>query len=149
MKDYYKILGVSKDATQEDIKKAYRRLAHKHHPDKGGSGDMFKEVSEAYQILSDIDKKAQYDKFGRVFDGSAGGVEGGEPGVGGFRWAWGAPGAEGASFDEDQGGFGFDFQEVGDIFDGLPTLTLRAYLIVVVGNLQPVVKDAGTRLTNV
>ncbi|MCH8987172.1 DnaJ domain-containing protein, partial [Patescibacteria group bacterium] len=71
MKDYYKILGVSKDATQEDIKKAYRKLAHKYHPDKGGSGDMFKEVSEAYQILSDRDKKSQYDKFGQVFDGEA------------------------------------------------------------------------------
>ena len=57
MKDYYKILGVSKNASQDDIKKAYRKLAHKYHPDKGGSGDMFKEVSEAYQILSDRDKK--------------------------------------------------------------------------------------------
>lgn len=108
MKDYYKILGVSKDATQEDIKKAYRRLAHKHHPDKGGSGDMFKEVSEAYQILSDRDKKAQYDKFGRVFDGGVGGAGGGEQGFGGIRWAWGVPEGDDS---------GFDFQDVGDIFE--------------------------------
>ena len=69
MKDYYKILGVQKSATLEDIKKAYRRLAHKYHPDKGGDVTRFKEVSEAYQILSDTDKRAQYDKFGKVLRG--------------------------------------------------------------------------------
>jgi molecular chaperone DnaJ len=60
-KDYYEILGVSKEATQEDIKKAYRDLAKKHHPDKGGDGEKFKELGEAYEILSDPKKRTQYD----------------------------------------------------------------------------------------
>jgi molecular chaperone DnaJ len=73
-KDYYKILGVDKNATQEEIKKAYRRLAHKYHPDKkGGDEKKFKEINEAYQVLSDKQKRAQYDKFGRVFEGESGG----------------------------------------------------------------------------
>ena len=72
MKDYYQILGVQKGASQEDIKRAYRRLAHKFHPDKGGDAGKFKEVSEAYQVLSSEDKRSQYDKFGRVFEGGAG-----------------------------------------------------------------------------
>ena len=57
MKDYYKILGIQRSATLEDIKKAYRSLAHKHHPDKGGDENKFKEVGEAYQVLSDETKK--------------------------------------------------------------------------------------------
>ncbi len=69
MKDYYKILGVSRDASEEEIKKAYRRLAHKYHPDKGGDEKKFKEINEAYQVLSDKEKRSQYDKFGRVFEG--------------------------------------------------------------------------------
>lgn len=69
MKDYYKILGVSPDASEEEIKKAYRKLAHKYHPDKpGGDEQKFKEINEAYQVLSNKEKRAQYDKFGKVFD---------------------------------------------------------------------------------
>ncbi len=115
MKDYYNILGIAKDASIEDIKKAYRKLAHKFHPDmSGGNEQKFKEISEAYQVLSDNDKRAQYDKFGRVFEGGAAGAG---PGFEGFRWAWGSPGA-GAQADFEEGqGFGFDFQDVGDIFD--------------------------------
>lgn len=65
MKDYYKVLGVTKEASEEEIKKAYRRLAHQHHPDKtGGSEAKFKEINEAYQVLSDKNKRAQYDHFG-------------------------------------------------------------------------------------
>ena len=65
MKDYYKILGVSKSATISEIKQAYRKLAHKYHPDKNqGDDQKFKEINEAYQILSDPQKKAQYDQFG-------------------------------------------------------------------------------------
>ena len=108
MKDYYKILGVQKGATLEDIKKAYRRLAHKYHPDKGGDATRFKEVAEAYQVLSDTDKRAQYDKFGRVFEGSAQG------GSRGFQWGWGAPHEHDA--EEFSEGFGVDF-DLQDIFE--------------------------------
>ena len=103
MKDYYTILGVSKDASVEEIKKAYHKLAHKHHPDKGGSDQKFKEVSEAYQILSDNDKRAQYDRFGKVFDG------GSAPGTGGFHW--------GGMHEHEEDGYGFDFQDLGEIFE--------------------------------
>lgn len=73
MKDYYNILGVSKGASGEEIKKAYRRLAHKYHPDKkSGDESKFKEINEAYQILSNKGKKQQYDQFGRVFDDQGG-----------------------------------------------------------------------------
>ena len=61
MKDYYAILGVAKGASQDDIKKAYRKLANKHHPDKGGDEEKFKEAKEAYEILSDEQKRAAYD----------------------------------------------------------------------------------------
>lgn len=99
MKDYYQILGVPRDATQDDIKKAYYKLAHKFHPDKGGDENKFKELNEAYQILSNKDKRAQYDKFGRVF-------EGGEPGFD-FQWAWGRPDI----------GFDFGFEDLGEMFE--------------------------------
>ena len=69
-KDYYQILGVSHDASQEEIKKAFYKLAHKHHPDKGGGDEKkFKEINEAYQTLSDKEKRTQYDRFGRTFEG--------------------------------------------------------------------------------
>lgn len=73
MSDYYSTLGISKGATKDDIKKAYRKLAHEHHPDKSGGDDKkFKEINEAYQVLSDDKKRAEYDRYGRVFGGSAG-----------------------------------------------------------------------------
>lgn len=87
-KDYYKILGIERTASEEDIKKAYRKLAHQYHPDKSnGNSDKFKEVNEAYQILSNKDKKAQYDRFGRVFDGQQQG--GGSPFGNGFDFGFG------------------------------------------------------------
>ncbi|KAJ53854.1 molecular chaperone DnaJ [Clostridium tetanomorphum] len=96
-KDYYEILGLQKGASDEDIKKAFRKLAIKYHPDKN-KGDKeaeerFKEINEAYQVLSDPQKKAQYDKFGTTdFNG--------------------------AGFDGGFGGFDFsDFGGFGDIFD--------------------------------
>ena len=61
MKDYYSILGVSKTASESEIKKAYRKLASQHHPDRGGNSDRFKEVQEAYDILSNSTKRAEYD----------------------------------------------------------------------------------------
>ncbi len=65
-RDYYEVLGVGKDASKDEIKKAYRKLSKKYHPDinkEEGSDDKFKEISEAYEILSDEDKRAQYDRF--------------------------------------------------------------------------------------
>lgn len=109
-KDYYKILGVARNATKEEIKKAYRALAHKFHPDKGGDEARFKEVNEAYQILSDERKRSQYDQFGQVFS-----AEGGQ---GGFQW----PGGMRFDFEgfEDVQGRDFDFSDVfEDFFGGL------------------------------
>ena len=78
MKNYYEVLGITKAASQEEIKKAYRKLAHKYHPDKnGGDGKEFKKINEAYQILSDKEKRTQYDRFGKTFDGGNVGSSGG------------------------------------------------------------------------
>ena len=75
-KDYYDILGVARDATGDDIKRAYRALARKHHPDvsddKSDAEHRFKEINEAYEVLSDPNKRAQYDRFGTVGNGAAG-----------------------------------------------------------------------------
>lgn len=84
-KDYYKILGTDKSASQDDIKRAFRKLAHEHHPDKGGEEAKFKEINEAYQILSDEKKRAQYDQFGgAAFDGTGNFNGGGFGGAQGF-----------------------------------------------------------------
>jgi molecular chaperone DnaJ len=72
-KDPYDILGISRGASADEIKKAYRKLAHTYHPDKKGGDEVrFKEINEAYQILSDPHKKQQYDQFGRTFEGMGG-----------------------------------------------------------------------------
>ena len=63
-RDYYEILGLTKDASDKDIKKAFRSLSKEYHPDKGGDEEKFKEINEAYSILSDSDKKESYDRFG-------------------------------------------------------------------------------------
>ncbi len=78
MKDYYEILGVPRNASPDDIKKAFRKLAHAHHPDKAhGDEGKFKEVNEAYQVLGDEKKRAQYDRFGtsQFSQGAGGGHE--------------------------------------------------------------------------
>ena len=66
-KNYYEILGIDKKANKEDVKKAFRKLAQKYHPDKGGSEDKFKEITEAYSILSDDKKRREYDSYGQTF----------------------------------------------------------------------------------
>ncbi|MGC8880886.1 MAG: molecular chaperone DnaJ [Minisyncoccia bacterium] len=104
MKDYYEILGVPKNASQEEIKKAFYKLAHKYHPDKGGDAEKFKEINEAYHVLSDPEKRAQYDKYGRVFEG-----------VGGYGTE-GAPGFDWSSFDFESP-FGFNFSGFNKDFD--------------------------------
>lgn len=71
-KDYYQILGVSKNASQDEIKKAYRKLAMQYHPDRGGDQQKFKEINEAYQVLSDPQKKSRYDQFGSADFGNGG-----------------------------------------------------------------------------
>src|SRR3954465_9636470 len=83
-KDYYGTLGVNKDATKDDIKKAFRKLAHEFHPDKkGGNADKFKEVNEAYSVLSDDKKRAEYDTYGKTFNNMGGGAQG----FGGFDFS--------------------------------------------------------------
>ena len=100
MKDYYNTLGVNKSASQDDIKKAFRKLAHEHHPDMNknnpASSQKFKEASEAYSVLSDDAKRKQYDTFG-----SAGPAGAGFNGAGGFNPQGGFSG-----FNPGQGGFG-------------------------------------------
>ena len=112
-KNYYDILGVQKNASKEDIKSAFRKLAHKYHPDKkGGDAAKFKEVSEAYSILSDDKKRSEYDTYGRAFSG-AGGQPGGNP-FEGFS-AQGGP-AGGFDFSQFAGQEGFQDFDLGDIF---------------------------------
>lgn len=105
-KDYYEVLGVTKTASKDDIKKAFHKLAHKFHPDKKeGDSDKFKELSEAYSVLSDDKKRAEYDSYGRVFGGGGGAGAG----FSGFN----ASGFDFSQFQEafNQGGF-----DMGDIF---------------------------------
>ncbi|MDF2502852.1 molecular chaperone DnaJ [Clostridium sp.] len=100
-KDFYEVLGLQKGASDDEIKKAFRKLAIKYHPDKNQGNkeaeEKFKEINEAYQVLSDPQKKAQYDQFGTADFNGAG------PGAGGY-----------GGFDGGAGGF--DFSDLGDIF---------------------------------
>ena len=113
-KDYYQILGVSRDASPEDVRKAYRRLARKYHPDVN-PGDTraeqkFKELQEAYDVLSDAQKRSQYERFGTIFEGA-------EAGPRSRTYTWGTGGGpefEDVDLGELLGGrFAF-----GDVFGG-------------------------------
>ncbi|MDP3763407.1 MAG: DnaJ C-terminal domain-containing protein [bacterium] len=110
MKDYYKILGVNKNASEEEVKKAFRKLAHVHHPDKsGGNEAKFKEASEAYTVLSDKKKRAQYDSFGSDssgFSARGGSAYGGDPSGFGFDFS-------------GFGNAGFDTGDLGDILSSI------------------------------
>ncbi|HEY4513624.1 MAG TPA: molecular chaperone DnaJ [Candidatus Paceibacterota bacterium] len=108
-KDYYNILGIEKGASKEEIKKAFYKLAHKYHPDKkGGNEGKFKEVNEAYQVLSDDSKRSKYDQFGAGFENMGGGHAHGGQGFEGFDFS----GAGGFG----NGGTEFDFGNLNDIF---------------------------------
>ena len=110
-KDYYDILGVPKTATADEIKKAFRRQARKHHPDAGGSEAKFKELNEAYEVLSDEEKRKQYDTYGRYFGGNM--PPGGAPGDAGAGWPGGGfPGGAGGYQNVDMG-------DLGDLFGNL------------------------------
>jgi molecular chaperone DnaJ len=125
MKDYYKTLGVERNASKDDIKKAFRKLAHEHHPDKTkGNAEAekkFKEASEAYAVLSDDQKRAQYDRFGTAgagFNPGAGGF-----GQGGFRAqdfsGFDFSGFNQGGFNFSQNGVEFDLGDIlGDFFGG-------------------------------
>ncbi|OGZ34252.1 MAG: molecular chaperone DnaJ [Candidatus Portnoybacteria bacterium RBG_13_41_18] len=113
-KDYYEILGVAKNASPDEIKRAYRKLAHEFHPDKGGDAEKFKQINEAYQVLGDPQKRAQYDQFGANFEQARAG--GGFGGFNGFRDF--SSYADAFDFFK-QGGQGseFEYGNLGDIFE--------------------------------
>lgn len=135
-RDYYDILDVSKNATADEIKSAYRRLARKHHPDvdkSTGAAEKFKEISEAYQILSDQQKKGAYDQFGHAafdrsagFDGPFGGAQGRPGSQGGWQtYSWSSSGGNpsgsaqgGPNIQFDYGGFEDPFELFEQIFGG-------------------------------
>ena len=103
-KDYYEVLGVSKNASADEIKKAFRRLAVEYHPDRGGDEAKFKEINEAYEVLKDSSKRQRYDQFGHAGVGSSAASDGNP-----FAGFGGASGAQ---------DFNFDFGDLGlgDIF---------------------------------
>jgi len=113
-KDYYNVLGVDKKATPDDIKKAFRKLAHKYHPDKGGTDEAkFKEITEAYSVLIDEKKRREYDTYGQAFAGGHG------PSVGGHGNPFGGFDFSGFQQGFGNGGVEFDFGDIfGDIFGG-------------------------------
>src|SRR3954463_8810092 len=119
-KDYYAVLGVSASASQDEIKKQYRKLAAKHHPDKNQgdpkAADRFKEISEAYQVIGDAEKRKQYDQMRQLGAFGGGGRSGGGAGAGYGGFGAGAPGGGSYRYEEfDIGGLG----GLGDIFSSM------------------------------
>lgn len=111
-KDYYEILGVGRSASTDEIKAAFRKLAHQYHPDKaGGNAEKFKEANVAYQVLSSAEKRRQYDQYGSSFEQP--GQPGGSSGFGGVR--------DFSDFAEAfrSGGASFDVGDLSDLFGGL------------------------------
>jgi len=119
MKNYYDILGVQKNASENEIKTAFRKLAQKYHPDKkGGDEAKFKELSEAYSVLSDKKKRAEYDTYGKTFAG--GGPQASAGGFGGFDFSnFQGFGGQGQQFEFDLGDI------FGDVFGGGQRRTAR------------------------
>lgn len=112
-KNYYDILGVDKKASKDEVKKAFRKLAQKYHPDKGGDEARFKEITEAYSVLADEKKRREYDNYGQTFAG--GGQQGGNP-FAGFDFS---------GFGQGQAAE-FDFGDIfGDLFGGRTTRQRR------------------------
>ncbi|HEY3058043.1 MAG TPA: J domain-containing protein [Chloroflexota bacterium] len=118
-RDYYTVLGVSRTATEKEIKSAYRKLARKHHPDVNpgdkSSEEQFKEIGEAYAVLSDSEKRKKYDRWGHDFEKieAAGGyAPRGGAGPGGYTWTTTGPGAS-------PGGFNFESDDLGGLFEQL------------------------------
>lgn len=103
-RDYYEVLGVKKDASADELKKAFRKAAIEHHPDRGGDEAKFKEINEAYEVLKDPSKRQRYDQFGHAGVGGNGGAAGGNP-FAGF-------GGQGQEMHFDFGDLG-----LGDIFN--------------------------------
>lgn len=108
-KNYYDILGVDRKASKDEVKKAFRKLAQKHHPDKGGDESKFKEITEAYSVLADDKRRKEYDTYGQSFQGGGGGNP-----FEGFDFN---------DFARNGGGVEFDFSDIfgggfGDLFGG-------------------------------
>src|SRR3954469_21494167 len=122
-KDYYAVIGVPASATQDEIKKQYRKLAAKHHPDKNPNdpkaAERFKEISEAYQVLGDADKRKQYDQMRQLgaFGGFGGGPRRSGQAQGGSPFSTGQTGGTSSFRFEDLGDVGIG--GIGDLFSSM------------------------------